>query len=360
MAFDFPGDDRLEGLWAQYMYGPNLLVAPVVESARSSKKVVLPEGNWMLIHGGCKVYEGPAEVEIPAPVNFIPVLMREGAIITYGDVVQGNNNWTENWSPKLRIEVYPGRKDSRFDYWNRKAVVPVKCEVTGKGCRISLDDPGHPGEVVVYCVKPKSVKLGGRELAMGKDCTHTGNRLTVPFEGKVSLEVSGAAPLSPENTKLDIPAALAVEPYAPPPKRGGGVSLQKATVSLVPLAEGVKVYLDREHTLTRYPGFLKGATLIQTMNDQKRATREKFLRLKTGNATEVFVAYDGRSSGRPDWMKDFKDTGEVVRTSESKNKDGYRLYVKTFYAGEFFLGGNHARGSRGADSNYFGFMKAAE
>jgi len=42
----------------------------------------------------------------------IPLFVREGSIISRGDIVKLNNNWDANWEPKLRIEVFPSAKQA--------------------------------------------------------------------------------------------------------------------------------------------------------------------------------------------------------------------------------------------------------
>ena len=78
MFFDFPEDKVCWETEDQYMFGPDLLVAPVMEIGMRSRSVYLPAGlKWTDAKSG-KVYEGGQRVEVDAPVDIIPVFVREG------------------------------------------------------------------------------------------------------------------------------------------------------------------------------------------------------------------------------------------------------------------------------------------
>ncbi len=78
MFFDFPEDKVCWETEDQYMFGPDLLVAPVMEIGMRSRSVYLPAGlKWTDAKSG-KVYEGGQRVEVDAPVDVIPVFVREG------------------------------------------------------------------------------------------------------------------------------------------------------------------------------------------------------------------------------------------------------------------------------------------
>lgn len=75
-----PGDDRAWSVADAFGYGPSLWVAPVVEDGAREREVVLPRGRWIQAWDGARV-EGGREVVAPAPLETIPVWVREGALI---------------------------------------------------------------------------------------------------------------------------------------------------------------------------------------------------------------------------------------------------------------------------------------
>ena len=64
----------------QFMFGPDILVAPVYEENVTTRELWLPPGEWVDLWTGERL-EGPAVVERPAPVDTIPVFLRGGALI---------------------------------------------------------------------------------------------------------------------------------------------------------------------------------------------------------------------------------------------------------------------------------------
>ena len=75
----FPDDARTWDVKDQYLFGPDLLVAPVMEAGARSRRVVLPAGAaWTDLWSGT-VFAGGGEIEVDAPLERIPVFVRDGA-----------------------------------------------------------------------------------------------------------------------------------------------------------------------------------------------------------------------------------------------------------------------------------------
>ncbi len=79
MFYEFPGDPTCWDLSDQYMFGPDMLVAPVTEKGASSRAVYLPAGaSWTELAGG-KTYPGGQVIQADAPLSVIPVYLKNGA-----------------------------------------------------------------------------------------------------------------------------------------------------------------------------------------------------------------------------------------------------------------------------------------
>ena len=78
LFFDFPEDNMCWEIEDAYLFGPDLLVAPVMEEGLRERTIYLPAGcKWTDAYTK-KEYEGGQTVTVPAPLDVIPVMIREG------------------------------------------------------------------------------------------------------------------------------------------------------------------------------------------------------------------------------------------------------------------------------------------
>lgn len=80
LVLEFQEDARLADIADQALLGDRLLLAPVLESGATSRKVVLPEGTWHDFWS-TETYAGGGEIEYPAPLERLPLLVRGGTIL---------------------------------------------------------------------------------------------------------------------------------------------------------------------------------------------------------------------------------------------------------------------------------------
>jgi alpha-D-xyloside xylohydrolase len=78
LFYEFPQDKPCWEIKDEYMYGENILVAPVCYKNAVSRSVYLPAGEeWVLAQNG-KRYVGGQSVEVEAPLETLPVFLRDG------------------------------------------------------------------------------------------------------------------------------------------------------------------------------------------------------------------------------------------------------------------------------------------
>jgi alpha-glucosidase (family GH31 glycosyl hydrolase) len=195
LILEYPADKNLFDTWDEYLYGRNLLVAPVTTEGATERKVYLPEGRWVNYNHRTTAYEGPGTISAEAPLGTIPVFVREGAIIPRGDILKGNNNWEENWTPGLHIEFFPSNQSaSQFDYYTGSAVQKITATPKGDNLEINFGDLSANGTLEVYCRGVKGVSSNGAALSPGSGYTYDAraHKLTIPFHGAGSFVIQGA------------------------------------------------------------------------------------------------------------------------------------------------------------------------
>ncbi len=78
LFYEFPEDPICWEVEDSYMFGPDLLVSPVMEEGARTREVYLPKRcRWTDAYTH-KVYEGGQRIVVPAPMDVIPVMIREG------------------------------------------------------------------------------------------------------------------------------------------------------------------------------------------------------------------------------------------------------------------------------------------
>ncbi len=78
LFYDFPADETAWKTEDVYMFGPDLLVAPVFEKGATERTVYLPEGAVWQDAYTKETYPGGQTVTVPAPLGIIPVMIRDG------------------------------------------------------------------------------------------------------------------------------------------------------------------------------------------------------------------------------------------------------------------------------------------
>jgi alpha-glucosidase len=76
----FQDDKQAIKAESQFLFGDNLLIAPVTEADAKTVKVYLPAGIWYDFWNHQK-YSGKQTIEIPTSLDHIPIFVRGGAIL---------------------------------------------------------------------------------------------------------------------------------------------------------------------------------------------------------------------------------------------------------------------------------------
>lgn len=116
MAYSFQDDPRARSAEFQYMLGPNLLIAPIVQPSEhvdltARRNVYLPAGVWCDFWSG-ETYTGPTELEIVVSIERIPVFVRAGAVIVMAPLARRASDLPTSFE----FHLWPG-DDGTFDLY---------------------------------------------------------------------------------------------------------------------------------------------------------------------------------------------------------------------------------------------------
>lgn len=96
----------------EFLFGPALLIAPVVEQGAVSRKVYLPAGCKWYDFTTNEILEGGQTITASAPIDQIPVYVKAGSIIPMGEEVLNMGKA----QTRIEAHVYPGADTSFLLY----------------------------------------------------------------------------------------------------------------------------------------------------------------------------------------------------------------------------------------------------
>lgn len=198
LFMEYPQDDQATKAEDQFMFGEELLVAPVLKKGERVKRVYLPDGEWIDFNDKTTVYLGGQQVAYRAPLNTIPIFVKKGSIIPMMPVMQYIH---ENPTHPLLIHIFPNYEDEKatftlyeddgesLDYQKDIfAKTAFTCTTTGSGWETkvkSLDQgftPAKDRELFLHYYidrQPTRVTIGGKAIKQLKGSSAE-NVLTSP------------------------------------------------------------------------------------------------------------------------------------------------------------------------------------
>ncbi|MFY9150594.1 MAG: TIM-barrel domain-containing protein, partial [Prolixibacteraceae bacterium] len=104
LMLEYQDDPETFNLNSQFLFGKELLVAPVMEQSATSKKIYMPEGEWIDFNHPQKSFQGKQWIDYPVSLETTPVFVKRGSIIPQMPVMQyiGEKKNAPVW-----FEVFP-------------------------------------------------------------------------------------------------------------------------------------------------------------------------------------------------------------------------------------------------------------
>jgi alpha-glucosidase/alpha-D-xyloside xylohydrolase len=104
LGLEFPKDEKTWATVDAYLFGPNLLVAPVFEKGMTERQVYFPAGTWWNYWTNESI-QGGASVSVTATLDSMPLFVRAGTILPTGPLKQ---HAYEPTTEPITLTVYPG------------------------------------------------------------------------------------------------------------------------------------------------------------------------------------------------------------------------------------------------------------
>ena len=81
LVFNYADDPRTGDLWEEYLYGDDILVAPIWHIGQTTQHVYLPAGRWVDYWNHDRVLDGPMDLDDTVPLDRIPIFVRADAAV---------------------------------------------------------------------------------------------------------------------------------------------------------------------------------------------------------------------------------------------------------------------------------------
>ncbi|MFH0758432.1 MAG: TIM-barrel domain-containing protein [Bacteroidota bacterium] len=183
LVLEYPEDPEVFNMNNQFLFGGELLVAPVVEEGEAIKRIYLPEGEWIDYNDKRTCFQGNQWINYKVTLEQIPLFVKKGSIIPQMPVMQYINEYPgyplilevfqASANRNARFVVYEDNGESN-DY-KKDLYVKREFQCTSKpdryeiSCHEVAENHFQPvSRDLIYKLhldeKPLAVRLSGRKL----------------------------------------------------------------------------------------------------------------------------------------------------------------------------------------------------
>ena len=183
MWLHYPTDERARGLGNQFMWGRDLLVAPVFTKGATSRDVYLPKGEWYDWWTNARV-SGGQSVTRPVDLATMPIYVRAGAIIPVDPVRQYTS---EPVKEPTTLKVFRGA-DGDYTFYEDDGISQEYLQGRGSWTRMVWNErtrqltlePGAP-RGATNVVSNRTFRIQVLPEGTIRDVTYAGKRVDVKF-----------------------------------------------------------------------------------------------------------------------------------------------------------------------------------
>jgi alpha-glucosidase/alpha-D-xyloside xylohydrolase len=172
----YPDDAQAMQRGDQYLWGRDILVAPVIEPGAKARRLYLPNGPWYDFWTGEQV-TGGREIDRAVDLATLPLYVRAGAILPLGPVKQYVDQVVNE---PLKLRVYPGANGQFSLYEDDGASFAYE---RGEFTRVAIGWNDSRRELKL-ALAPGSKLLPPRRRTFEIELRGQGSKKQIEFEGK--------------------------------------------------------------------------------------------------------------------------------------------------------------------------------
>ena len=180
---NFYGDNE-DGKYAhisdEYLWGDNVLVAPVMTKGARTRKVEFPTGEWTDWNNPLKTYHGGTTATVAAPLATLPMFVKAGSFIPL--TMQKMDNTSEYDPSQLTVKYFPSNEWTEYTLFDDNRLSPTSLEENeyqlttfggvkeGNEITVEISSEGSYKDMpavrmitleIVNVARPKSVEIDG-------------------------------------------------------------------------------------------------------------------------------------------------------------------------------------------------------
>jgi alpha-glucosidase len=156
LVLEYQNDPRSANARTEFMFGGDLLVAPVIWAGATARQVYFPPGRWISYDEGFET-PGGVTIGVAAPHDRIPLFVRAGTILpTAPDMMYSGE---KPWDP-ITIEVWPAGGSTGSLYQDDETTTAF---TKGESTTTTFRCVEQAGKNVVFKIEPSNKKFGPKQ-----------------------------------------------------------------------------------------------------------------------------------------------------------------------------------------------------
>ena len=145
----------------EYLWGENVLVAPVMETGITEREVFFPDScRWVSWYDSRDSYKGGTTAKVNAPLNRLPLFVKEGSFIPQYELPI--ENVTQYDPTFLTIRYYPSERHTTYTLFDDNRMSPTSLE--DKEYQLAIFDGEKKGSAINLMLYSKGEYEGMPEL----------------------------------------------------------------------------------------------------------------------------------------------------------------------------------------------------